>query len=124
MNTHSTDFDLNSTPVDLAVPRRQIRGRYLAHVQLDARGRAQLAADIIAGKAVIDGKSLTIKQIVELCRTNKKYLAEARRPEAVKHIRRQKLAQAFNKIDFDSRVELCRTIGAERVWNALSAAID
>ena len=124
MNTHSTDFKFNSTPVDLAGPRRQIRGRYLAHVQLDARGRAQLAADIIAGKAVIDGKSLTIKQIVELCRTNKKYLDEARRPDAVKRIRRQKLAQAFNKIDFDSRVELCRTIGAERVWNALSAAID
>ena len=52
MNTHSTDFDLNSTPVDLAVPRRQIRGRYLAHARLDARERAKLAADIVNGKAV------------------------------------------------------------------------
>ena len=103
-------------------PRWVITGQYLAKNHLNARDRAALASDIIAGRAqVVD---LTVRQVTRLCRSNSVYVAEARDPENVKRVHRQRLAAAFNKLDFDSRVELCRAIGAETVWRALSRAIS
>ncbi len=116
MNISSTLDIAGATPV------RVVTGSFLAKNWLDARGRARLAADLIEGPAVLG--QLTAKQIIAICRTNKIYLAEARFPERVKRAKRNRLAKAFEKIDFDSRVELCRVIGAERVWAALAAAID
>jgi len=101
-----------------------VTGQYLARNRLNACDRARLAADIIAGRTAIDASTLTIGQIAGLCRANKVYLNEVRFPERVKQIRRNKLAKAFNQIEFESRVELCRTIGAEQVWNALAAAVE
>jgi hypothetical protein len=83
-----------------------------------------MAADIIDGNARIDALTLTIGQITRLCRANQVYVNNARFPERAKRARRNKLAEAFNKIDFDARAELCRVIGIERVWAALAAAID
>jgi hypothetical protein len=103
---------------------RHLSGQFLARNRLSARHRARLAASIIDGRATIDVPTLTVGQIAKLCRTNRVYLNEERFPERVKHARRIKLAKAFNKIDFDSRAELCRVIGVERVWAALAAAID
>jgi hypothetical protein len=112
-----------ATAVPITTPIT-VRGRYLAHNRLDARDRAQLAADIIAGRIAIDGNSLTIGQIIALCRASDRYVDEARFPDRANRVRRRNLATAFNEIDFDQRVELCRVIGAERVWDALAAAVD
>jgi hypothetical protein len=117
-------LDSTNTTILTTQPHPLITGRWLAHNRLNARDRARLAADIIARRKRIDGASLTAKQIIKLCRANKAYVNEARFPERVRQNRRNKLAKAFNQIEFESRVELCRTIGAERVWNALAAAID
>src|SRR5262245_21548422 len=103
---------------------KTITGWSLAYGHLNARDRARLAADIIDGRVMIDASSLTKTQIIKICRANAAYVAEARFPERMKRLRHGRLPKAFNKIEFDSRVELCRVIGAERVWNALAAAID
>jgi hypothetical protein len=114
----------NTIDTTAATPVRVVSGRYLAHNRLDARGRARLAADIIAGRVTIDTSTLTVRQITKLARANQVYIDEVRFPERMKRGRRDKLAKAFNKIEFDSRVELCRVIGAERIWDALAAAVD
>jgi hypothetical protein len=59
-----------------------VTGQYLARNSLNARDRARLAADIIAGRVQIDPSSLTIGQIRNLCRVNQLYVDEARSPEA------------------------------------------
>ena len=52
-------------------PIRQVSGQYLSHNRLNARDRARLAADIIAGHVTIDPSTLTIGQTVKLCRANR-----------------------------------------------------
>jgi hypothetical protein len=84
-----------------------------------ARDRARLAADIIAGRVVIDASTLTIGQIAQLCRVSMKYVNEARDPDRVKRIQQKKLAAIFDAIGPDARAEVCRTVGVERAWNAL-----
>lgn len=106
-----------------SVPVRRVTGRFLAHNRLDARGRAELARDVVAGKAEIDTSTLTVAQITKLCRTNKIYLDAIRFPDRVKHRQQKKLAAIFDAIGPDARAEACRTIGVERVWKALTAAL-
>jgi hypothetical protein len=106
----------------VTVPVRRITGAYLARNRLTPRDRAAIAADVVDGRTEI--VALTVRQIITLCKANKVYVSEARFPEKAKLVRRQRLAAAFNKLDFDSRVELCRAIGAENVWRALSRAIS
>jgi hypothetical protein len=103
---------------------RTITGRYLSRNRLDAKGRAALAADIIAGRATIDVTTLSANQITDLCRANHMYVRDARFPERVKRRQQKKLTRVFDAIGPDARAEACRSIGIERVWSALSAAID
>lgn len=100
---------------------RHVTGQYLAKNQLNARGRAKLAADLIDGDVVLG--PLTAKQIIKLCRANRVYVADARFPDRVKQRQQKKLAAVFDAIGPDARAEACRTIGIERVWAALSAAL-
>ena len=123
MNRLSIDALPNSTTI-ATVPVRQISGRYLAkaRIRLDPRGRAELAAAIVAGRVEIT--DLTIKQIANLCKANATYLNEVRFPDRAKRVQQKKLARVFDAIGADARAELCRTIGVERVWAALAAALD
>jgi hypothetical protein len=116
-------ISLSSLNVDTPAPPCIITGRYLAHNKLGPRARARLVKDILDGRAVIDTGTLTIRQLVKLCRANSVYANEARFPERVKHRQQKKLEQIFNAIGPDARAEACRTIGIEAVWSALSAAL-
>ena len=103
--------------------RPPITGRYLSHNRLNARARARLAADVLSGRIPIDASTLTVGQVVRLCRTNKTYLNEIRFPDRVRDSQQKKLAAVFDAIGPDARAEACRTIGIERVWAALTAAL-
>ena len=59
-------------------PPRLVTGRYLAKNLLGARKRAQLAADIIAGRVTIDAPTLTIGQVITLARANVHRVNEVR----------------------------------------------
>jgi hypothetical protein len=100
-----------------------VSGRYLAHTKQDTRARAKLAADILDGKVRIDTSTLTATQVCSLCRV-KTYVVEARFPERKKQRMRKRLAEAFGKFEFDSRIEFCRQAGPADVWDALAASID
>ena len=115
----------NLTGIKTAVvlPPRRVTGQYLAKNRLDARARAQLAADILAGKVAIDGATLTVKQVIRLCRANTTYVRAARFPGHVRKAQQRKIELIFNAIGPDARAEVCRTIGVERVWNALAQAL-
>jgi hypothetical protein len=104
-------------------PSRHVTGTYLAKNWLSARERAQLAADIIDGHVVIDTSTLTIGQTVKLCRANQIYVSEIRFPDRVKRRQQKKFAAFFDAIGPEGRMELCRCIGIERIWNALTAAL-
>jgi hypothetical protein len=104
-------------------PPRRVTGQYLAKNRLDAHARAQLAADVLAGKVAIDGSTLTVMQVVRLCRSNTKYVNAARFPDRVRKAQQRKLELIFNAIGPDARAEACRTIGIERVWSALAQAL-
>jgi hypothetical protein len=82
-----------------------------------------LAADVLSGRIPIDASTLTVGQVVRLCRTNKTYLNEIRFPDRVRDRQQKKLAAVFDAIGPDARAEACRTIGIERVWAALTAAL-
>jgi hypothetical protein len=112
---------LTTSATIVKVPSRQITGRYLAHNRLDARGRARLAADLIAGRVEIT--TLTNKQIMAICRANAVYVGEARDPGRVVRSRKRRIAKAWDRLDADHRAELCRTIGVENVWIALASAL-
>jgi hypothetical protein len=117
----SSDFVVDSrTP---PAPPRKVTGQYLARNRLNARARGQLVADIKNGKTVIDTSTLTIRQVVMLCRANLVYANEARFPERVKRRQIKKLKIVFDAIGPSARGEACREIGIERVWSALSAAL-
>lgn len=100
-----------------------VTGRFLAHNRRDARGRANLAADIIAGRIWIDPSTLTIGQVSKLCGANKIYVLDARDPERRKRLRQLKLQKAWEAVDPDHRAEFCRTVGVENVWQVLAAAV-
>jgi hypothetical protein len=114
-------YQENQFPQD--EPTRRVSGTYLARNWLSARERAQLAADIIDGHVVIDTSTLTIGQTVRLCRANQIYASEIRFPDRVKRRQQKKFAAFFDAIGADGRAELCRCIGVERIWNALTAAL-
>ena len=52
-------------------PSAKSAGNTSATNRLNARDRARLAADIIAGHVTIDPSTLTIGQTVKLCRANR-----------------------------------------------------
>jgi hypothetical protein len=104
-------------------PFPAVTGRYLSHNRRDARGRAKLAANIIAGRVSIDPATLTVAQITKLCRANKIYVLEARDPERRERLRQLKLQLAWEAVDPDHRAEFCRVVGVENVWKVLAAAV-
>ncbi|HVQ81525.1 MAG TPA: hypothetical protein VMS82_16545 [Pseudolabrys sp.] len=104
-------------------PPRHVTGQYLAKNRLNARDRARLAADIIARRAAIDPSTLTVGQVSKICRANRIYVSEVRFPDRVKRRQQKKFAAFFDAIGADGRAELCRCIGVERIWNALTAAL-
>jgi hypothetical protein len=118
----SVIYQSNQSPQD-DEPVRHVSGHYLAKNWLSARERAQLAADIIDRRATIDASTLTVGQISKICRANRIYVSEVRFPDRVKRRQQKKLAAIFDAIGADARAEVCRTVGVERVWNALVAAL-
>jgi hypothetical protein len=71
---------LNYSPKSFpASPDRVVTGQFLAKNRLSKRARAQLAADILAGRAMV--VDLTIKQVSVLCRASLHHIAEAREPD-------------------------------------------
>ncbi len=115
-----TTFDNATT---LQPEAKTVTGQYLAKNRMNARERAQLAAEIIARRATIDASTLTIGQTARLCRANRMYVSEIRFPDRVKRRQQKKFAAFFDAIGADGRAELCRCIGVERIWNALTAAL-
>jgi hypothetical protein len=118
----SVIYQENQSPQD-DEPVRQVTGTYLAKNWLSARERAQLAADIIDRRATIDASTLTVGQISKICRANRIYVSEIRFPDRVKRRQQKRFAAFFDAIGPDGRAELCRCIGVERIWNALTAAL-
>ena len=117
----SVIYQRDQSPQD--EPTRGVTGQYLVRNDLDARGRARLAADIIDRRLTVDATTLTAKQVTALARANVRYVSEVRFPDRVKRRQLKKFAAVFDAIGPDARAEACRTIGIERVWNALIAAL-
>jgi hypothetical protein len=107
-----------TTPTATAV--RRVTGQFLAKNRLSKRGRAQLAADIIAGKVMVS--DFTIKQLAALCRVSRPYVTaarnRARRPDYA-----TRLAHAWQVADFDQRIQFIRRAGPERIFDATVQAI-
>jgi hypothetical protein len=107
-----------TTPTATAV--RRVTGQFLAKNRLSKRARAQLAADVLAGKAVIT--DFTIRQLSTVCRVSPLYIAEARnkarRPDYA-----TRLARAWQVADSDQRIQFIRRAGPERIFDATVQAI-
>jgi hypothetical protein len=87
-----------------------VSGQYLAKNHLSARGRAHLAADILAGHVLID--SLTIKQLSAICRVSVPYIRDARkRPET--------LLEHFIRSTPEQWRECARVIGPAIIWDEM-----
>jgi hypothetical protein len=93
--------------------RRRITRRYLAHNKLNARARAQLARDIIAGRVELAG--LMTRQAACLCRVCTQYVRDDRPP----HTTSETLAAHFSRSSLDERIELVRTAGVDTIWDQL-----
>jgi hypothetical protein len=103
-------------PPSTSTPRRVVSGRYLAHGKLSPRERAELAADLIDGRAAL-GK-LTAKQLITLCRANASYVHAARQASAVT-VQETTLAETLAAA---SPEELVRELGAHKLWAILEHA--
>jgi hypothetical protein len=109
---------LNYSPKSFpASPARVLSGQYLSKNRLGKRARARLAADVLAGKAVIT--DFTIKQAAALCRVSTPYVTEARgrTPAATR------LLRDWNAADHAARVAFARAVGAERVFDVITEAV-
>ena len=97
---------------------RVVSGQYLAKNQLCARERARLAAEILARKVVV--VDLTAKQLATLCRVSLPYIAEARgrSPAATR------LLRDWNSASHAARVVFTRAVGAERVFDVVTEAVE
>jgi hypothetical protein len=105
-------------------PPRLVTGQYLAKNWLSARERAQLAADIIAGRIKIDASTLTIGQVITLARANVHHVNAVRFPDRVK--RGQKavapeptLAERFARATPSERLNCARAVGPAAVWDQM-----
>jgi hypothetical protein len=95
-------------------PERRVSGQYLAKNHLDARGRAQLAADVIEGKVTVE--RLTAKQIAIICRTNIPYITEARKTPATDATR------AASEFASATPEAIARQLGPSKLWELLEFA--
>ena len=108
-------LDTTVSPV-LATPLvRQIRGRDLAFSKLRPSVRAQLAADIVAGRIkVVD---LTVGQAARMCRVGRASVTDARRPAS------ETLMKAWSAASPEQRRRFILAVGTESVWNELATAL-
>jgi hypothetical protein len=85
-----------------------------------ARERAQLAADIVAGRATIDASTLTIGQVTALARAHVHHVNEVRFPDRVKR-RQQKptLAERFARATPSERLTCARAVGPRAIWDQM-----
>ncbi len=122
MNLHiASSFDNANTAQ--AAAKTVINGRYLSRNRLNARERARLVVDVVAGRVLVDASTLTVGQVTKLCRANRLYVADARDPERRKRLRQLKLQQAWEAVDPNHRAEFCRVVGVDNVWKVLAAAV-
>jgi hypothetical protein len=99
-----------------ASPPRAIRGQFLARNRLSKRARAQLAADVLAGRAVIS--DLTVGQVSLLCRVSRPYVTQAREPDRAA----ARLLHHWKAADADQRVAVARRAGVEMIFDTLVSA--
>jgi hypothetical protein len=99
---------------------RRVTGQHLAKVRLSKRDRAQLAADVLAGRVVIT--DFTIKQLAMLCRVSARYVSAARN-RACRPDYATRLARAWQVADPDQRIQFIRRAGPERIFDATVQAI-
>jgi hypothetical protein len=93
-----------------------VTGQYLARNRLSKRDRAQLAAEILAGRARVG--DLTTKQVAALCRVSLPYIAEAREGDRTA----ARLLHDWESADANQRVVFARRAGVERIFDTLVAA--
>jgi hypothetical protein len=99
-----------------ASPPRTIRGQFLAKNRWSKRARAQLAADILAGRTVIT--DLTIGQVSLICRVSRPYIAAARKPDRAA----ARLLRDWEAADCNQRVAFARRAGVEMIFDTLVTA--
>ena len=97
-------------------PPRIVTGQFLSKNRLAKRNRAQLAADILAGRAVIT--DLTIKQVSVVCRASLHHIAEAREPDRAA----ARLLRDWEAADSNQRIAFARRAGVEMIFDTLVAA--
>ena len=107
------------TTTPTATAARHVSGQYLSKNRLCKRDRAKLAAALLDGRAMITG--LTVKQAAAHCRVCGAYVAaeaRGRSPAA------SRLMRDWNAADHEARVAFARAVGAERVFDVVTQAID
>jgi hypothetical protein len=104
----------------LATPHT-IRGVFLAKNTLTAKARAQIGADLIAGRAALG--RLTVKQIADLCRVSVSAVNAARSGGVRKRSRDPDLFKAWACASNDTRLALIKREGAEAIWSLLTATL-
>jgi hypothetical protein len=113
-------LDTTSSPALLTTHPRQLSGLFLSKTKLSAKGRAQLAAAVLDGRAVLT--RLTAGQIAGLCRVSTSSVAAAR----TGRIRRPvdlRLAKMWNRATPQQRLDFIRHAGPDAVWTALAATL-
>jgi hypothetical protein len=96
--------------------------QFLARNRLGKRQRAKLAADIGAGKVIIDG--FTAKQLAAICRVSVPYIAQACNggsklpPDPV-----AKLLRDWNAANPEQRAAFARALGVDLVWDEMIAPV-
>jgi hypothetical protein len=101
---------LNSTAL-ATPPAHQIRGRSLAFSKKPPRVRAQLAADIAAGR--VEVCDLTVSQAAQLCRVRRASVFDARKPAS------ETLKKTWAGASPEQRRQFIRDVGTESIWAEL-----
>jgi hypothetical protein len=105
-------LDSTSTSFLTTYPRK-VSGRYLAHNGLTPRAKAQLARDILEGRAEVF--AFTAKQAAILCRVSVPLIADTRKSPS------DRLVEAWNRCSNDQRVEFAQRIGVGVVFDTAIA---
>jgi hypothetical protein len=114
----------------LAIPQIQISGRNLAHAQRSIRERALLAADLVAGRAII--LPLTIVQAGAICGVSYPTITiaqaagddeDARAAFLAGHRHCETLAEHFHRASQSERIDAARQIGPGVIWDSMISPI-
>ena len=88
-----------------------VSGQFLSKNKLCARGRARLAAEILAGHVQVD--DLTIRQTAGLCRVSVPYVTAACRHKS------ESLAEHFARSTPEEWQQCARLVGPARIWDQM-----